>query len=71
MKPETLFAIPKKGLDVFNPYTGQNLPEEGEEIPNVSYWHRRAKEGSVELKISKETKKRGENKEAKGGKTKA
>lgn len=40
---------PKKGIVVRNPLNGLQVPDEGMNVPNNSYWRRRIAEGSIEI----------------------
>ena len=43
----TLCIKPRDGLTVRDPRTAKPLPDYGKEVPAVSYWRRRLKDGDV------------------------
>ncbi len=44
-----MFVRPRPGLKVRDPYLKDLLPEEGREVPEDPYWHRRLRDQDVEL----------------------
>ncbi len=44
---ELLYLIPRQGLRVLHPNTGQPLPPEGMEVEKSTYWLRRISSGEV------------------------
>ncbi len=44
-----MFVRPRPGLKVRDPYLKDLLPEEGREVPEDPYWHRRLRDKDVEL----------------------
>jgi len=46
---DTLFLVPKAGLQVRDPDTTVPLPAEGAEKPRNQYWLRRLQDGDVSL----------------------
>ncbi len=39
-------------LKVRDPVTRQLLPDEGKEVPDIRFWHRRLRDGDVELVVT-------------------
>lgn len=44
---EFLYLVPRQGLRVLHPSTGQPLPPEGMEVEKSTYWLRRISSGEV------------------------
>jgi hypothetical protein len=44
-----MYLIPLKDLRILDPAIGDYLPEEGREVAESSYWHRRLRDKSVVL----------------------
>lgn len=42
-----MYVKPSKGLKVRDPQLLDFLPEEGREVPETTYWHRRLRDGDV------------------------
>jgi hypothetical protein len=70
MKPDKIIVKPADGKKVKDPATMQFIPDEGKTVDNISYWHRRAKDGDVVISLPKKTAKPVSDKEAKPAKTK-
>lgn len=47
MDTEKIYVVPKPGLRVVDPATGQALPPEGGHKPRDTYWMRRLNDGDV------------------------
>ena len=42
-----MYVKPSKGLKVRDPQLLDFLPDEGREVPETTYWHRRLRDGDV------------------------
>lgn len=42
-----IYVTPNRGLQVHNPATGKPLPQEGAEVVDSVWWHRRIRHGEV------------------------
>lgn len=47
MKKRVVFLVPKSGMLIRDPMTGDRLPARGKRVELNSYWSRRIAEGSV------------------------
>lgn len=47
MPPSTMFVRPAPGLTIFDPDSGQYLPEAGQIVPRSGFWLRRLADGDV------------------------
>lgn len=53
---ETIFVKPKAGLKIRRPDTNSFLSEDGENVPNTTFWQRRLLDKDVELVEAKKEK---------------